>query len=53
MKPDDPEYHGWLEARLVLKATEMRQKIAAKATDANDRRIRRTHSMRTVVRRED
>lgn len=54
MHPCDPEYHEWLEARLVLKATEMRQKIAAKALqNANGRRIRRTRFMRTVVRRED
>ncbi|MFI2378102.1 hypothetical protein ACH5AO_24040 [Streptomyces sp. NPDC018964] len=54
METDDPEYNQWLEARLVLEATEMRQKLAAKALqDASNRRVRRVRPMRTVVRRED
>ncbi|MFF7242204.1 hypothetical protein [Streptomyces collinus] len=54
VEADDLEYNDWLEARLVLEATEMRQKIAAKALQhANNRRTRRVRPMRTIVRRED
>ncbi|MFC7941057.1 MULTISPECIES: helix-turn-helix domain-containing protein [Streptomyces] len=54
MTDSDPEYNDWLEARLVLEATEMRQKTAAKALQhANNRRVPRRRPMRTVVRQED
>jgi transcriptional regulator with XRE-family HTH domain len=51
MGPDDPEYHEWFEARRVLYATRMREKLAAKAPQyAAKRRVRRTRPMRTMIR---
>ncbi|MFJ2751139.1 helix-turn-helix domain-containing protein [Streptomyces sp. NPDC087297] len=54
MSPDDPEYDQWLQARRVLEATEMRQKIATKALQhATNRRVHRARPMLSPVRRED
>lgn len=53
MDANDPEYHEWFEARRVLQAGLMREKLAAKALQhAAKRRVRRTRPMRTVVRPE-
>ncbi|MFI6494770.1 hypothetical protein [Streptomyces sp. NPDC050564] len=54
MTSDEPEYHQWCEARRVLYAGLMREKVAAKALQHSaKRRIRRTRPMRTMIRRED
>ncbi|MFE2140866.1 hypothetical protein ACFXA3_03790 [Streptomyces sp. NPDC059456] len=54
MNPEDPEYDQWLQARRVLEATEMRNKMAGKALQhANNRRIHRTRPMISCVRREE
>jgi transcriptional regulator with XRE-family HTH domain len=50
----DPEYQQWFEARRVLYAGLMREKVTAKALQhSTKRRVRRTRPMRTMVRRED
>ncbi|MFE9637164.1 helix-turn-helix domain-containing protein [Streptomyces sp. NPDC006463] len=54
MSPEDPEYDEWLQARRVLEAIEMRQKLAGQALQrATNRRVRRTRPMISFVRRED
>ncbi|MEU6687325.1 hypothetical protein [Streptomyces sp. NPDC046832] len=54
MTAEDPEYHQWFEARRVLYAGLMREKVAVKALQhSTKRRVRRTRPLRTRVRRED